>query len=754
VNDLKLRTKLGLVVGVLVLTVVGIAVIGYTRLSFVSESLRHVVNVTFREAQAAATLRAHLLSSIREQKNAVLSENDTDSTESAKRCEQEMARAAQLRQDLEKLAEQDGSGGDRRTLDEFARQMDEFTTTQRQILALAVQNTNAKVRQLIHGKVAEQTAAALEGLTAVLARIDQELSEAQAGKDAARAAAAYKRARQAAQVQARLAELTSRLVQHNDATTDEAMDRIDEQLRGLFRDAEADLTAVAAAADDRDKAAAARASAALTELKSLTSQVQKLSRANTVTKSAQISLGASRETYERCAKTLERLIEGFIQRLESALASSESSATTAQRALVGAPLIGILISVGLAFVMVRAITGPVIQGVAVSKSIARGDLTQRLNMMQKDEIGQLARAMDNVATNFAEVLGSVRKVSDAIGGSAKELTTVSHQLLAQSEEMSTQAGTVAGSTEQMTGNIQTMAAAAEEMSMNVVSISSASEEISANVRTISSAAEATTRNVAEVTTAVTGATRAFEGIAAEAGEGSKVASRASHMAGEATATMAALDRSAGEISKVTEVIKTIALQTNLLALNATIEATSAGEAGKGFAVVAHEIKELANQSGRAAEDIARKIETVQGGTREAVSAIRQVAEIIAEINRSADRISRAVETQTRAAAHSAASLGEASKGVSEIAANIAEVAKGATDMSRNAGEAAQGASDVSKNAAEAAQGVREISANIHGVSQATKDNAASAQQVNAAAERLSRIASELQEIVGKFIISR
>src|SRR5205823_698178 len=101
------------------------------------------------------------------------------------------------------------------------------------------------------------------------------------------------------------------------------------------------------------------------------------------------------------------------------------------------------------------------------------------------------------------------------------------------------------------------------------------------------------------------------------------------------------DRSAGEINKVTETIKMIALQTNLLALNATIEATSAGEAGKGFAVVAREVKELANQSGQAAEDIARKIEAVQGSTREAVRVIQSVAEIIGAIHASAGRISEA-----------------------------------------------------------------------------------------------------------------
>jgi methyl-accepting chemotaxis protein len=316
--------------------------------------------------------------------------------------------------------------------------------------------------------------------------------------------------------------------------------------------------------------------------------------------------------------------------------------------------------------------------------------------------------------------------------------------------MALQAGHVASSSEQMSTNINTMAAAAEQMSMNVVSISSASEEISANVGTISTAAEVTAKNVSTVVGAIQEGTQAFGAIAQDARNGSQITARAMEMAGQATATMNVLDRSASEINKVTEAIKMIALQTNLLALNATIEATSAGEAGKGFAVVAHEIKELANQSAQAAEDIARRIEAVQGGTRDAVRVIQGVSEIIGSINTSAGRISDAVEKRMHAASASAANLGEASKGVEHIAASIAEVAKGATDMSRNASEAAKGANDVSRNASEAAKGVRDISSNIHGVSQATKDNTASAERVNAAADRLRSIAGELQKIVGQF----
>jgi methyl-accepting chemotaxis protein len=196
------------------------------------------------------------------------------------------------------------------------------------------------------------------------------------------------------------------------------------------------------------------------------------------------------------------------------------------------------------------------------------------------------------------------------------------------------------------------------------------------------------------------------------------------------------------------------MQTNLLALNATIEATSAGEAGRGFAVVANEIKELARQSAKAAEDIARMVEGIQGSTQEAVSAIGKVSDTILAVNTSSDRISQAVAEQTQRATHSVGNLTAASKGVSHIATSIAEVSKGANDMARNCSEAAKGANDVSHNAGEAANAVRDISSNIHGVSQATKDNAASAHEVSSAAGRLQAIAGQLQKIVGQFQVSK
>jgi methyl-accepting chemotaxis protein len=226
--------------------------------------------------------------------------------------------------------------------------------------------------------------------------------------------------------------------------------------------------------------------------------------------------------------------------------------------------------------------------------------------------------------------------------------------------------------------------------------------------------------------------------------------KARDMVTEANRAMRQLDQAAGEITKVTEVIKSIALQTNLLALNATIEATSAGEAGKGFAVVAGEVKELAGQSGQSAEEIASKIERVQSSTREAVKVIEDVARFIGEINVAAARISEAVDVQTHTADQISADIAGARKGVEDIARSIAEVAKGANDVSGNTAEVCKAATDVSRNAAEAAQAAEMISSNIHGVSEATRQNSASSVQVNDAAGRLKEIAEELQRSVSRF----
>ena len=165
-------------------------------------------------------------------------------------------------------------------------------------------------------------------------------------------------------------------------------------------------------------------------------------------------------------------------------------------------------------------------------------------------------------------------------------------------------------------------------------------------------------------------------IGTEVQQSNAIAGKAAEEVAETDGTIRSLDAAAGKINQVVSLINDIAEQTNLLALNATIEAARAGDAGKGFAVVAGEVKNLANQTAKATEEIARHVGAMQGATRDAVAAISSIGGVISEMNEIAGRVSGAISEQGSATHDIAGNVAEAAAGTRAVSSRMGEVSDG------------------------------------------------------------------------------
>jgi len=383
-----------------------------------------------------------------------------------------------------------------------------------------------------------------------------------------------------------------------------------------------------------------------------------------------------------------------------------------------------VIAIIIAIIVGKSIANPLVHMVEALKNITHGegDLTQTIPVQSKDETGDLAGYFNKLMDVLRHPISEAKSIVNHLVSVSEDLSSVSSVLASGSEETLHQSNAATNTTEQLSANINAMTTGAEAASMNANEVAGAAEQMSTNMNTIASAVEEMSSSIAQ--------------ISGNAGEARKVSVEATNKASNATNVMGELSSAAKEIGHVTEVIKKIADKTNLLALNATIEAASAGEAGKGFAVVAGEIKELANQSAESADDIARRIESIQSGTDKAVNVIHEVSDIIVKINQSVESISGHVSQQTMAS--------------NEIANNVAQANTGAKRVAGAIGEVAKGANSVSKNAGEAARGAQNVSSNVAGMNRAATESSQEVSRVKQSADKLSKMAGQLHTAMDKF----
>jgi methyl-accepting chemotaxis protein len=311
--------------------------------------------------------------------------------------------------------------------------------------------------------------------------------------------------------------------------------------------------------------------------------------------------------FEKVLAATQKLQDSVAGRMRSAQEEAASIATLARIGTIVAAVIALVLAVGLGYVVTRSVVRPVRRLAGALDRIADGDLTARVEVRTRDEVGVMAAALNTAADSMYTTV-------DAIVHGIESLETSTGEL--------------------------------------------------------SVAADLVTSNVEAVAGGSTYVSESISDIAQNANEAASVAYRAVTVAEATNATVAKLGESSLEIGNVVKVITSIAEQTHLLALNATIEAARAGAAGKGFAVVAAEVKDLARETAKATEDITRRVDMIQSDTTDAVSAIGEVSEIIRSINEYQESIASAVEQQHANTNEMNRGVVEASAGIAQIACHI------------------------------------------------------------------------------------
>jgi methyl-accepting chemotaxis protein len=338
-----------------------------------------------------------------------------------------------------------------------------------------------------------------------------------------------------------------------------------------------------------------------------------------------------------------------------------ASATAIRRDVLASLVLGGCVCVFVAWRVARAAVRPVRQAVTVLQTASEGNLRPRLAGSKRvDEFGEMARALNKMLDNAADAFF-------AVGSGVHTLSTASKKLAGTSDRLAVSADSASDES-------TFVSYAADKVSVSVVSAAAGSAQMEVAIRD----------------------------IADNASRASNIAADAVKTADRANGTVAKLGESSAEIGNILKVITSIAQQTNLLALNATIEAARAGEAGRGFAVVAGEVKDLAQKTARATDDIAKMIAAIQSDAAEAVAMIGDIGGVVERINDFQSTIASAVEEQTASSNEMTRSIGEAADASGKIASTIVAVAAAALSTASSVADTMAASVDVHRTAEEIA----------------------------------------------------